>query len=139
MRNFGIAVAVIAFSLAAFVIQRADAFVIVGGGGSAQVEGCPVGYICVTPEEYALHWDVCPIDPDWTPTVTPTDTPEVTPTPTDPTEEPRENCNRGIGNLEEDCDPGNSYGQGGGEARPAGEDRDEAAGAPPPRRGGGNK
>lgn len=81
-----------------------------------QVEGCPVGYICVTPEEYELHWDVCPIDPNFTPTVTDTPngnggstpTPEVTPTPTDdPTKEPRERCDQGVGNGK-DCTPGQS-------------------------------
>ena len=80
------------------------------------VEGCPEGYVCVTVEEYELHWDVCPVDPNFTPTVTdtPTDeptvtpTPEVTPTPTDdPTDEPRVNCNQGVGNGP-DCTPGQS-------------------------------
>lgn len=32
-------------------------------------------------------------------------------------------CNRGIGNGPERCDPGNSFGQGGGGGRQAGEDR----------------
>jgi hypothetical protein len=51
---------------------------------------------------------------------------ENTPVPTlSPTEEPRESCNRGIGNSSEDCDPGNSSGQGKGQGRRAGEDRDE--------------
>lgn len=127
--------------------------VTVRGAGSTQAEGCPEGYVCVTEEEYELHWDVCPIDPTYTPTVeetptspppsetptpifTPTLTPSLTPTPTDENGE-REACNRGIGNLEENCDPGNSSGQGQGEARPAGEDRDESDGAPPPGRGNG--
>ena len=100
-----------------------------------QVVGCPEGYICVTAEEYELHWDVCPIDPNFTPTVTdtpnggPTPTPENTPTATPPVDE-KEKCNRGIGNLEEGCDPGNSFGQGEGGGRPAGEDRHEAEGPP---------
>lgn len=101
------------------------------------VEGCPEGYVCVTIEEYALHWDVCPIDPNFTstPTETPTDNPTVTPTPIDdptatPTLEDKEKCNRGIGNLAEGCDPGNSFGQGKGGGRPAGEDRHESEGAP---------
>ena len=83
---------------------------------------CPEGYVCVTIEEYALHWDVCPIDPNFTPTVTttptdgPTETPTTTPTPTievtstptdDPTKEPKVNCNQGIGNGP-DCTPGKS-------------------------------
>lgn len=86
----------------------------------------------------------CPIDPNFTPSVTETpitppetSTPEFSPTPTDEPPEERGACNRGIGNLEENCDPGNSFGQGQGEGRPAGEDRDEAEGAPPPRRGDG--
>jgi hypothetical protein len=60
-----------------------------------------------------------PTPPDETP-MPPTETP-----PTPPTEEPREHCNRGIGNDSEGCDPGNSYGQGQGEGRDAGEDRNE--------------
>ena len=72
-------------------------------------------------------------EPSETPTVTPipTEAPE-TPTP-DPTATPvptatpgpDPKCNRGIGNGSEDCDPGNSSGQGGGGGRRAGEDRDE--------------
>ena len=100
---------------------------------------CPDGYVCVTIKEYELHWDVCPIDPNFTPTPTetpngdptPTPTTEVTPVPTDkPTKEPKQACNRGIGNLEEGCDPGNSFGQGNGGGRPAGEDRHESEGPP---------
>ncbi len=55
-----------------------------------------------------------------------------TATPTDPGPEPTEKpkCNRGIGNLSEGCDPGNSFGQGQGGGRPAGEDRHEADGPP---------
>ena len=99
------------------------------------VDDCPEGYVCVTIEEYALHWDVCPIDPNFTPTDDPTPTLEITPTPTDdptatPTPEDKEKCNRGIGNLAEGCDPGNSFGQGKGGGRPAGEDRHEAEGPP---------
>lgn len=71
--------------------------------------------------------------PSPTPTEDPTGTP-TEPTPTDtpgPTPTPKPKCNRGIGNLSEDCDPGNSYGQGRGRGRPAGEDRVEGDGAPP--------
>lgn len=59
-------------------------------------------------------------------TYLPTDTPDTpdTPTPEPPTPE-RERCNRGIGNGSENCDPGNSFGQGRGEGRRAGEDRQE--------------
>ena len=82
------------------------------------------------------------LPPENTPTDTPpnggpTDTPvaptatPIPPTEVPPTDEPRQPCNRGIGNLSEDCDPGNSSGQGGGGGRPAGEDRDEAGGPPP--------
>ena len=39
-------------------------------------------------------------------------------------------CNRGVGNYEELCDPGKSYGKGEGEGRPAGEDRAEDEGPP---------
>jgi len=42
----------------------------------------------------------------------------------------KEKCNRGVGNLEEGCDPGNSGGQGKGGGRPAGEDRSEDKGPP---------
>ena len=70
--------------------------------------------------------------PDPTNTPGPTNTPELpTSTPTDTPKEPKASCNRGIGNFSEDCDPGNSYGQGGGKGRPAGEDRFEEDGAPP--------
>ena len=55
--------------------------------------------------------------------------PSPTPT-TGTTPEPRQPCNRGIGNLSEDCDPGNSSGQGKGGGRPAGEDRGESQGPP---------
>lgn len=41
----------------------------------------------------------------------------------EPTEKPK--CNRGVGNGSENCDPGNSSGQGDGKGRRAGEDRDE--------------
>ena len=89
-------------------------------------EWCPPGYVCVTVEEYETHWDVCPVV-------------EFIPTPTDdngsggdPTLTPPDDnkCNRGIGNLEEGCDPGNSFGQGKGEGRSAGEDRHESEGPP---------
>jgi len=53
-------------------------------------------------------------------------TPDVTPIPSEepePTEKAA--CNRGIGNASEGCDPGNSSGQGKGDGRKAGEDRDE--------------
>jgi hypothetical protein len=61
------------------------------------------------------------------PSLTPSETPSVTPVPTEPTSTPSPDpaCNRGIGNGSEDCDPGNSYGKGGGGGRPAGEDREE--------------
>ena len=68
------------------------------------------------------------------PTNIPSDTPVVptptpvgpTPTPTDsPEPTPKPKCNRGIGNGSENCDPGNSGGQGRGDGRRAGEDRDE--------------
>jgi hypothetical protein len=65
------------------------------------------------------------VDPD------PSETPSETPIPTDPpitpsaTPSPDLACNRGVGNGSEDCDPGNSYGKGGGGGRPAGEDREE--------------
>lgn len=131
----------------AVLILAVFALVVVGGSASAgpdypfangvftqdDVE-CPEGYVCLTQEE----WDdlvICPYDPTFehpTPTVTsePTSTPTgPTPTPTEPTEE-RQACNRGIGNLEEGCDPGNSFGQGQGEGRPAGEDRFEDQGPP---------
>lgn len=66
--------------------------------------------------------------PTVTPTVTPTD-PTPTPVPTDPIPTPvptdKPKCNRGVGNGSEDCDPGGSYGQGGGTGRRAGEDRAE--------------
>lgn len=108
----------------------------------SQPADCPDGYVCLTEDAYAAllaDAESCELLPTFTPTATeppretPTEPPE-TSTP-EPTDKPK--CNRGIGNLEEDCDPGNSFGQGQGEARPAGEDRDEAEGAPPPRRGGG--
>ena len=57
---------------------------------------------------------------------TPDDPPDVTPVPSEepkPTE--KASCNRGIGNGSENCDPGNSAGQGKGDGRKAGEDRDE--------------
>lgn len=66
-----------------------------------------------------------PIFPTNTPTdPTPTDTPVPTDTPTP--DEPK--CNRGIGNYEENCDPGTSGSKGQGDGRRAGEDRDEPTG-----------
>lgn len=94
---------------------------------------CNVPTVLLTPE---VTPEVTPTNGG--PTATPTPV-EPTLTPTDPGPEPTEKpkCNRGIGNLSEDCDPGNSFGQGQGGGRPAGEDRDEEHGAPPPNRGGG--
>ena len=87
---------------------------------------CPKGYVCVTIEEYDLHWDVCPITiptevsstptptdeptPTNTPPVESTSTPGVEPTntPTDPTHKPKEKCNKGGGNGSDGCDPGNN-------------------------------
>lgn len=57
------------------------------------------------------------------PTPSPTSQPDV-PAPT-PDSDERQRCNRGLGNGSEDCDPGNSYGQGNGAGRRAGEDRHE--------------
>lgn len=75
----------------------------------------------------------CPCDVDCNPlsiiptTKPPTNIPPTEPplidTPVPPTEKPK--CNRGIGNGSENCDPGNSSGQGGGQGRGAGEDRKE--------------
>ena len=101
------------------------------GGGYVEVEDCPEGYVCLTVEQYdTLLADaaICELLPTFTPISTPgvTPTPEITPTPTETeTLEGRDACNRGIGNSGNLCDPGNSYGQGVGDARPAGEDRDE--------------
>ena len=74
----------------------------------------------------------CPRDPNFTPTppvdetpTPPVETPTITPTPPDETPIAKQPCNRGVGNSGNDCDPGNSSGQGGGGGRPAGEDRDE--------------
>ncbi len=58
--------------------------------------------------------------PPATPTPTNTDAPDVT-----PTDVSKVKCNRGIGNGSENCDPGNSSGQGRGGGRRAGEDRGE--------------
>ena len=116
---------------------------LIGWGGraafaNADPEGfssinCPERYVCVTIEEYTLHWDVCPIsvptEVSGTPTPTngptstntppvgststpgveptPTDTPPVDPTPTDTPKE-KEKCNKGGGNGSEGCDPGNN-------------------------------
>ncbi len=102
-----------------------------------QVEGCPEGYVCLTETEYQDlldHYDFCPVTFVETPTPTSTPTPPPEETPTPPPE--KEKCNRGVGNYEEDCDPGNSSGQGQGGGRPAGEDREEDQG--PPGRGSGN-
>ena len=76
-----------------------------------------------------------PVPPTNTPRL-PTDIPPIptgfVPTATEPAPEPdpKPKCNRGVGNLEEGCDPGNSGGQGQGDGRPAGEDRDEDKGPP---------
>ena len=80
-----------------------------------------------------------PVTPESTPTDTPDGTPTTvpssTPTPTDVSEN-KGACNRGVGNYDEDCDPGNSSGQGQGGGRNAGEDRNEDKG--PPGKGNGN-
>lgn len=107
--------------------------------GSAPVE-CPEGYVCLTEIEYAAlvaDAESCELLPTFTPTAT--EPPKETPTPpVDPTPTPEDKakCNRGVGNYEENCDPGNSSGQGQGDGRPAGEDRDEDQG--PPGQGSGN-
>lgn len=86
---------------------------------------CGAGPVCPTYVPTDKPKDPTPTDKpdDPTPTFTPVP-PTPTPTP-EPTEEPKAKCNRGIGNGSENCDPGNSYGQGQGGGRPAGEDRDE--------------
>lgn len=96
---------------------------------------CPEGYVCVTIEEYTLHWDICPItipteipssptptdeptstntppvESTSTPGVDPSETPPVvTDTPTDtptqkPTKTPKPKCNNGGGNGPEGCSP----------------------------------
>ena len=78
-----------------------------------------------------------PVTPESTPTDTPDGTPTTVPssTPTDVSEN-KGACNRGVGNYDEDCDPGNSSGQGQGGGRNAGEDRNEDKG--PPGKGNGN-
>lgn len=90
---------------------------------------------------------VCPFitTPEVTPDVTPpaeTPTPPVDPTPTpngDPTKEAKAPCNRGVGNSGNECDPGNSFEQGQGDGRPAGEDRDENDTGPGNSGGNGNQ
>ena len=67
-----------------------------------------------------------PVDFTPTPPVDETPTPPVDETPTPPVDPTKKAaCNRGVGNSGNECDPGNSSGQGGGGGRPAGEDRDE--------------
>lgn len=93
---------------------------------TGEIFGC-CGESCVT--DYALPEIVGQTNltnvPELTPTTQPDPTPTATPEP-DPTPvEEEENCNRGIGNGSEGCDPGNSYGQGNGNGRRAGEDRGE--------------
>jgi hypothetical protein len=61
--------------------------------------------------------------PSSTPEPTPTDIPPPTEVPPEPTDKPK--CNRGLGNNEEGCDPGNS----GGNPGNAGEDNEP--GGPP--------
>ena len=75
---------------------------------------CPPGYICVTREEYELHWNVCPIVPTLvsTPTDEPNGNPAPPPEPTDkppeptdvPTEETPEPTNTPTPTEEEDND-----------------------------------
>ena len=64
--------------------------------------GCDVCEPCSTPTN----------EPGPQPTPDPTSTPNPDPTPTpkpEPTDKPK--CNRGLGNLSEGCDPGNSGGK----------------------------
>ena len=70
-------------------------------------------------------WEWCQGECDGKTCPVPSGTP-VTPesTPTDVSEN-KGACNRGVGNSGNECDPGNSSGQGQGGGRPAGEDRDE--------------
>ena len=105
----------------------------------AQQGGCPFSAPVSTPIPVCAVVEAatavppceCPV-PTVTPTPkgTPPPPPPPPPTPTPPPPPEKERCNRGIGNLEEGCDPGNSFGQGKGDGRPAGEDRHESEGPP---------
>lgn len=69
---------------------------------------CSCDPVCSEPIETPGPWN------SPTPRATPKDTPVPEPTPTsmpDPTKTPKPNCNRGLGNFSENCDPGNSGGK----------------------------
>jgi len=83
---------------------------------------CPCAASCARESAFVPTVVTETVTPPTPPTGTPvTPTPD-TPTPETPTEPPppEARCNRGVGNGAEDCDPGNSYGQGHGHA--SGED-----------------
>ncbi|MHA2062975.1 MAG: hypothetical protein ACXABY_01195 [Candidatus Thorarchaeota archaeon] len=82
-------------------------------------------YVCGCAEGSSCDLPVPTPPPGPTPPTPPPPDPTPTPPTPPPTEEPKEKCNRGIGNDSEGCDPGNSSEQGRGEGRRAGEDRDE--------------
>lgn len=78
---------------------------------------CPCDPVCPEPTETPIPWS------SPTSRATPKDTPTSEPTPTsvpDPTKTPKTSCNRGLGNLSENCDPGRS----GGKPGAAGEDNE---------------
>ncbi len=96
--------------------------------------GGPSATSTPTPTATVAPTNVCaPLEQSPTPEVpTPTETQPVQPTSTvpvvdtpGPSPTAKVACNRGVGNSGNNCDPGNSPGQGRGGGRPAGEDRDE--------------